>query len=1263
MSSSDPIQPKPLSGWAAAEKKRLEAGEKLKIKSATVPQGGALGGGGFAYTDKSYEEALKKDREIEYQRAVQTSEKARIDSKPIVQYIGDTLLNDKVFNQLITKDADGYDIVNEGVLRNKLYAKVAEMGGDELLSNMILPEIKGRADSALKAPRVEKRVEKNMAAYGAKIEEFDKKLAGSIARANGIVKNGYKTIQNNLKADLDKGFTDIQAKYQPAAIDVLSQYEMARMQLKNELTSDVISQSQFEIDQKAEQLERDVANGTMPQVAQIQMNQFVEEMRKRNEQLLSGPEFNARLDTEFQEKYGTVLKAELEDLNEAFKQEYNEYRKGAIKLAKKKADMVKSFGDDALEEIKGIAAGVHEDSIAVLQKAYGKAWDEITAEDDASRKRLTEAFFEASKINPLISAKFFGDSFGSNVGNAMKGFGYALNSAGFEGEFTRWLKEGGGELVSQNFRYQPELKASQFLAPAFLGQLASQVAYSLPTIGAGLGLSAATGGGSLAVSLTALTGFLSEAGMESGLAYEEYLSEKPYDIEGANGVAKKVFLANAALLPLHAVAAKFWVSGAKTGLLKTGVSEFAQESMQSGISQAAIRPKSGNYALDALGYSFSKQAVEEGIMAAGSSLLTGGIAQMGSRVRSVLSVNTEPDAQHFAETIMERGPQYARALLAGPTFTDEERDAALATIDRVEASVSDARSAGLDKKQIMYYVSVTEKIAEEKAKLDGIQNQVLREKQEAKIKKLEDEVGKLIDGNTGVALIGTPMGSIAVEEKQAQKMLGSPVMQEAIQSGDVTVETDSRDIREVLVKTSSEPTVEPMDNPVLDTVMQNIDDVNPSTHVGKKLGEMLDNGESGEKITELVAVEVMADPTGAVAKFGPEIVAAVRLETAKQLRAAMVQQPTPQDSLQVAPETKVESGEVDGVSRTGNAPKGYDKFKLIENNGGYIRTGEKIIDDNYDDDDVESEREKAYRVSYNVNWVNVNESEEPIKETFNKIDDAIKDANIPGDYDSKYGSYLKTIEPVYTEVWLNKDGSVYDEGKEINGDELSYTRAGKEFIDTIGFGKFDSLSEIYAKDFGKRETSSEELLSEVISKLPTELVSLFNKENKNGFTIEHSGGNKYSYVKLFDKNGNEVDELQLRISDHRYNPSNNDDAAKSGKFISVEIANVNETKDKFNTNYSIEYSGENKYEDVLNGVLSRVNEIFSNTINLQETAKASTPEVPITGTKTAPPAISMNYMSNEEIIKTSNPVKVKREQAKIQKEMKQLESVLSCLTK
>jgi hypothetical protein len=284
--------------------------------------------------------------------------------------------------------------------------------------------------------------------------------------------------------------------------------------------------------------------------------------------------------------------------------------------------------------------------------------------------------------------------------------------------------------------------------------------------------------------------------------------------------------------------------------------------------------------------------------------------------------------------------------------------------------------------------------------------------------------------------------------------------------------------------------------------------------------------------------------------------------------------------------------------------KGYDKFKEVENSGGYIKSNETIIDNDFENDDVEHKRTKAYKVEYSVDWQDLESSSNPDSKSFDAIDDAYDYAQRAGDWVSGNVDHENTIRPIFKEIWLNSDGTEYEEtGNKLNGEAFSETEIGSKFIGSIPFGIFGSKADIYNKYFGKRDDNSRELENEVWSNLGADLEGKVEKDGKE-YTIRHSGKGKYSDLIIEDADGEEVDRIQLRIADHTYNPRNNDNSAREGKFISVEIANVNATAKKFNTAFSMRFDGTDTYEKVLEDVQERVNEIIDNKI---EFPKSTTP--------------------------------------------------------
>jgi predicted GNAT family acetyltransferase/8-oxo-dGTP pyrophosphatase MutT (NUDIX family) len=276
--------------------------------------------------------------------------------------------------------------------------------------------------------------------------------------------------------------------------------------------------------------------------------------------------------------------------------------------------------------------------------------------------------------------------------------------------------------------------------------------------------------------------------------------------------------------------------------------------------------------------------------------------------------------------------------------------------------------------------------------------------------------------------------------------------------------------------------------------------------------------------------------------------------------------------------------------------KGYAKLKDVESSGGYILTDETIIDDDYGTDDVRYQRTKAYKVSYRVAWMDNDTSRNPDERTFTSIDSAFNDAQMPGDWWNASVDHFKEIVPLYQVVWLDRDNDEYEQTDEVlNGDEFYDTKEGKVFLDGFGFSDMHGKVTVYSKDFGNREESSIELLYTTRSLLGADLEQDFLANGGERYRIEHHGGKtKYSSLWVVGKDDEVIHDIQLRIADHTYNPRNNDASALAGNFISVEIANVNPTKDRFNTAYSLQFDGEDTYEDVLDRVQERLREILSN---------------------------------------------------------------------
>jgi len=269
---------------------------------------------------------------------------------------------------------------------------------------------------------------------------------------------------------------------------------------------------------------------------------------------------------------------------------------------------------------------------------------------------------------------------------------------------------------------------------------------------------------------------------------------------------------------------------------------------------------------------------------------------------------------------------------------------------------------------------------------------------------------------------------------------------------------------------------------------------------------------------------------------------------------------------------------------------------LKETEKSYIKTDVTIIDNDFDHDDIEYKRTKAYKLEYFVNWMDLETSSDPDTDKFDNIIEAYENAQLEGNWLNGHTEHVKTIDLMFKEVWLNSDDSEYDEtGKILNIEEAKNIKVLNQFITSLELGTNDV---IYIKSFGKRDDNAKDLEAEVYVHIGKDLERLFTAENGQKYKIVHAGRGKYSKLIIEDSEGEEIDSIKLRISDHTYNPSNNDDESRSGKFISIEIANVNPTKNRFRTAYSLSFDGENTYSEVLDCVNDRIDDIIKNIIKL-----------------------------------------------------------------
>ena len=259
---------------------------------------------------------------------------------------------------------------------------------------------------------------------------------------------------------------------------------------------------------------------------------------------------------------------------------------------------------------------------------------------------------------------------------------------------------------------------------------------------------------------------------------------------------------------------------------------------------------------------------------------------------------------------------------------------------------------------------------------------------------------------------------------------------------------------------------------------------------------------------------------------------------------------------------------------------GYLKNKI------FIETGEKKIDENYEPDDAGRFQRKVLFLKYNNLW-HYADNTDPDSELFNKINEAITDLTKEGrgEPDKDYSPIKETIL-LLQENWVDIDNNVIEEGDMISYSDFAYSNPENDFVKEFGLE-----NSIAFKSFDTRESTADELLNKVYFDIDKDIIKEY-EENGVKLKISTQKTGKYRSINIENENGDEIGSIKLRIADHSYNPQNNDIDAQSGNFISVEIANKNETEGRFHGKYGIQFTGDSEYNDVIDAVNERIKEII-----------------------------------------------------------------------
>jgi hypothetical protein len=282
-----------------------------------------------------------------------------------------------------------------------------------------------------------------------------------------------------------------------------------------------------------------------------------------------------------------------------------------------------------------------------------------------------------------------------------------------------------------------------------------------------------------------------------------------------------------------------------------------------------------------------------------------------------------------------------------------------------------------------------------------------------------------------------------------------------------------------------------------------------------------------------------------------------------------------------------------GMPKVESKQEPYNKIELLRNTK-FIKTGETRIDDAYDTSDPEYNQEKVFIPTYQTKWwISQTESMDPDTESFDNIDEALKYAKGQGKSEP-----LANESPVHelwltmTLAWIDRNNDIVEsENKPINYEEFIYDNKDLEFVKKFGE---DGLIESFSYD--SREQSANELLNKIEDNIHENIPSV-REINGKQYKISIPKYGKYRDIQVNDINGKEIDTITLRISDHAYNPKNNDIAQKEGRFISIEIANKNETQGRFGGAYSLQFTGEDTESEIYNQVNKKIDEIIKKILN------------------------------------------------------------------
>lgn len=256
------------------------------------------------------------------------------------------------------------------------------------------------------------------------------------------------------------------------------------------------------------------------------------------------------------------------------------------------------------------------------------------------------------------------------------------------------------------------------------------------------------------------------------------------------------------------------------------------------------------------------------------------------------------------------------------------------------------------------------------------------------------------------------------------------------------------------------------------------------------------------------------------------------------------------------------------------------EFKTPKQHGVILKSQE--FTDKYRDKFVKTtERRQKYVLKQDYD----NNGGDPIaREEFDTYEDAKKafdKLQQPDEWGHRKYDHYASIEEVHETADV-----VYDE----NGIEDSVENAEEvDYYETKDY-----------KSFGGSEKTADELRDDFESRVWDD-IHKSEIETGNGKFIIHiptnhwRGGKqtgKYTDIDIKTLDGKDVERITIRIADHSYNPANNSSRGQSD-FISVNIANENQTKERFHGSKNLDFDGDATYEEIIEAVKENIADIIN----------------------------------------------------------------------